>query len=1013
MATRAKITAVKAAVLAVINQHNAYRDNFNPAAVGIFPFRGDSTKLGQLQAKLDEVATKHNESIPLITAARDEWNAMVPDDPLPTGTALTVSVPTASPGSTVTVAFSNQTPAVGDWIGMFAVGAPSGAANTIDWFWTNGTKTSGTGPMGLSSGSVQFVVPGNGSYEFRLFSGSSYTNVLATSAPVAVATTTQPPGTESPDMTRGASVTDRWGNVWSYDPVTKAVLRNGVTFTNAGTVRPDDPTPFFYFRRTVFMHGGNHYAGDWYQWFWTSNPVAGQAMPLGDYALVWSSPVINNLFATGYGYPQPSPNESAHGTRGQTFTDLFGAVWTFGAPTGDGNLLCLRNGAPVAFNGSGVEYTYMNHTPVVKSADGVYWSFDYINYGGAFEPLTTHDPLLIEAGTVTYGAVGAGMRDSVAEADLATAPETIFHIPLSEPSMAAEFGFTLAADLPGLHSFTKWADRGNADVLRVGGKPWRGQGMIDRRKNFPTPRTSAWLHTPICIDPRTAVNMHEQGIKLSGIEGSACSVRMEVTAPYEALPNHFRPLLYIYDASSGSGFGQGILSNAFIKAGQRTGMSLYIELNTFTNGVANADGKYIFRMGNQEILRIENRLITNDPAARLEWITLQAYHGGMGCPYAPVNDPAGTALIIEYSTVTVATQDPGCMKATTPVVGPSPSVEPSWMQGTQKYVPKVIAGSSAGYWPGQWQYSGWAADKWNGNALARTLWIGGHALNNDNSVKLIDFAADQPTIITEVAASSSAVQGEAYATSPNPDHYSDLLPASGHAYWSQWHLHLLNKAVRFAFTASQPEARSTGSADWLDTITKVASRAPGIIDFLGLGQVNWISVYAQHRISGDVYYHNGGNVGVFRQSDAAWHAFGGGPPQSEYWSYCPGIVDDILGRFLAIGNMELASQDLVTTAYLSRIPVLPDPAVGRGPRYYEYNGAEMDPDNHLYGYVCPTPNSAASELWTIEPQSGQSKFIAQIAACGSGPCNRFTHFPALGGFIIQPDGDAVYVRTVD
>jgi hypothetical protein len=120
MATSAKISAIKAVILKVINGHNTYGSSFNPGAIDIFPFRSDSTKLTQLQAKLDEIATKHNESIPLITAARDEWNAMVPDDPLPTGggtpspNGFKGTTVVAPDGATWTINFSVPHPTMPD-----------------------------------------------------------------------------------------------------------------------------------------------------------------------------------------------------------------------------------------------------------------------------------------------------------------------------------------------------------------------------------------------------------------------------------------------------------------------------------------------------------------------------------------------------------------------------------------------------------------------------------------------------------------------------------------------------------------------------------------------------------------------------------------------------------------------------------------------------------------------------------------------------------------------------------
>jgi hypothetical protein len=73
----------------------------------------------------------------------------------------------------------------------------------------------------------------------------------------------------------------------------------------------------------------------------------------------------------------PEPNrESAEGTKvfpgsGQSVIDALGAVWTFGAPVGDGFYQILRNG--VYTEGWGLQIKYHNHTVYHLGHDDANW----------------------------------------------------------------------------------------------------------------------------------------------------------------------------------------------------------------------------------------------------------------------------------------------------------------------------------------------------------------------------------------------------------------------------------------------------------------------------------------------------------------------------------------------------------------------------------------------------------------------------------------------------------------
>jgi hypothetical protein len=105
-----------------------------------------------------------------------------PSPPPPTGVDISVSVPSAPPGSTVTVSFSGITnPSATDWIGF----APAGASLESYWDWKYAGSCGQWAGGPKASGSCTFTLPMiNGPYELRLFSNDGYG--LLAKAPVTV-----------------------------------------------------------------------------------------------------------------------------------------------------------------------------------------------------------------------------------------------------------------------------------------------------------------------------------------------------------------------------------------------------------------------------------------------------------------------------------------------------------------------------------------------------------------------------------------------------------------------------------------------------------------------------------------------------------------------------------------------------------------------------------------------------------------------------------------------------------
>src|SRR4029077_17070608 len=90
-----------------------------------------------------------------------------------------------APGATVTATVANGPANAGDWVALYAIGAP--ATSYLQSQFLNGTQTPPS--VGLSGGTLAFTLPLTlgGTYDLRFFLSNPF-NVLATSVPITVGT---------------------------------------------------------------------------------------------------------------------------------------------------------------------------------------------------------------------------------------------------------------------------------------------------------------------------------------------------------------------------------------------------------------------------------------------------------------------------------------------------------------------------------------------------------------------------------------------------------------------------------------------------------------------------------------------------------------------------------------------------------------------------------------------------------------------------------------------------------
>jgi hypothetical protein len=152
---------------------------------------------------------------------------------------------TVSAGATISATVANGPDNPGSWLGVYAVGAPSGPGDPASWKWLSTDDARGSLPPapGVTAGTVHLVVPAQaGQYEVRFFPDSSFT-LGATSAAIAVQITAPPP---PPPVPTSVTLTPASLSLPDNSPVgtpasTAAVtMSDGSAFAGALTIGAND-----------------------------------------------------------------------------------------------------------------------------------------------------------------------------------------------------------------------------------------------------------------------------------------------------------------------------------------------------------------------------------------------------------------------------------------------------------------------------------------------------------------------------------------------------------------------------------------------------------------------------------------------------------------------------------------------------------------------------------------------------------------------------------------------------
>lgn len=526
-------------------------------------------------------------------------------------------------------------------------------------------------------------------------------------------------------------------------------------------------------------------------------------------------------------------------------------------------------------------------------------------------------------------------------------------------------------------------------------------------RGIPGQRTELWLNAPTMVVPKTSANMHEFGIKLSGIEATQFnfSARMWMRTPFFSLPNHHQLQLYIYDQQQA---GIGLLTDAFIRDSDKRGLTLHLKGNTFTNGAANANGVYEMFLDQKLIMRLTNRILFADPAAYFTTLTIQAYHGGVGCAFAPMDDPAGNALEIQYGPHVLATVNPGVLKTT---AVPLPSwIDQTWPPYTVHEIPNTNYGTGVGY-PQQFDYCGLAVCVRPGEERLVNVANSGHAISSDNRVTGITLRSAAPTWALLRAQSTVAAIANADNNIFGPDdgHYTDNLPASAHNYHNC--AVIGNKAVRM-----HCQNRAYGGGNWWGSDSFDLTRndwdlPPGTGFPASAPVASTMDHVCQDPENEDIYLQGGTqSVYRFRKGAANWELFATGPLDHQ-WAHLAGAFDTKRRRRVGVFGYwpwdtasapgQMVWHDIQSNTW-GKVALIPDPAHGL-PIGWELDGATYDPNADVIAYCAQEDGNGNFALWTVHPVSGQVTYKMPLPKAGAGPCRgRFEYFPGLKGIVYVP-----------
>lgn len=550
--------------------------------------------------------------------------------------------------------------------------------------------------------------------------------------------------------------------------------------------------------------------------------------------------------------------------------------------------------------------------------------------------------------------------------------------------------------------------------------PYPSETLASWQYYPPTPLDDAWLTYTFIIDPDAKDGFTETGFKLLGFE-SVLPPAPNDWGGFSARTWHGPPLLgadgaatyepfatYEYRPDTGSGFGEIVPDNIPTSYAPKEGKLITIDFRMAMN-TAKVPNSGLLADWNADGIRevwindVRHRFDTNvlwrlNPAAAIQMLFMQLFHGGKILPSKPIHYWIGPVLLSKTR---------GGMLRT---LAQQPFVDvnaPAWRKGGKPmFVPFAVPGTdlSAVMSAQQIQYSGAAPDAGPNSAGFVFLAPGGHAIpGHNNQVCGIDYMQPQPTLRVLLAKSATVADDSAY--------FPDGQPGDFHLWYQAWQIRAQNVAVRLSATASHPSSTGFGYTDFFDKATDKWGPTPSPIirPYNPALYTLYVAACGQHPVTEDIYYHNQEDAQVFRAATRKWEPWANGI----YWGF-QGIAVDAGRNCEVFPNLEGGRE--LQFCHLNDATFTKSPVTGVDDLQTTAPEGGMlthDTDNDYYWYASRiNGRTDIIQARAINAKTLHCELTVDLPYSGAGPYNRFYFMPAVHAVMYVPEaGPSICIPT--
>jgi hypothetical protein len=690
------------------------------------------------------------------------------------------------------------------------------------------------------------------------------------------------------------------------------------------------------------------------------------------------------------------------------------------------------------------------------------WYADYLD-----TPVIPWDPK-------TIGTPVAGLRDSMSEAAFSVHADTTFYGPQTRARYITDTingAFDLNALEPsGMRSFVTWPELNNLPAMKCGGLDVVTDVTILKAFHVCADiadQTPIWSGVTIKFRKNIQDGLREfGGAKMCGLRGAPAGLeghsgmellwhttRQSRTNPYYlGIGTHFYYEDHPVNGISAEGEEADPMMVVRMGDGDGYAYTFVVEciLNTFTGGVANADGEIRIWAGLPDtggLVKIKEKT-----GKRIIGPNTYAGTGNMtttGVKIAPelfiftggTQFPPNPRIDYEVAASTLTKSNPGALK----------KPAPTWRQGLTVGQWSAISGTNGNtiFADAQRGYSGTANDNGPTTAQMIDVGMGGHAeagSSDANIVARIDLMQNAPAWVQDIAATSAP--GTQFNAGPPHGYYLDGpggtqgTPIATHTYNESHYIGTLpdgtvkNLAVRLrsingqggsgsAVPGGTPDNYSTYETNAVDyssgTPAWRAAHSMALQPANPFGiPITFVSAEApmacKHPVTQDIYCWWDRDCWIWKPSDEDWH-FWFVPSSSFANGFVGSLIDVKRNRYVSGIEVHPSSVSLIfvdlNTAAATRVPVVGMTGLIATHQLLTMSALIHDRKHDKYYWFCRPPSGDPNPptMIKIDPDTMVGAFVdtTGLPYPGSGPCNRVDWFEALDAIVYMGGSGPLWV----